>query len=277
MSRPIPLLAILRSLILVSFLVFTLFPLFWIAKTSITPTALLYSEGVRLWPSRVTFDHFAEIWRWASFQSYFANSLVTALTASAVTTCLAALAGYGLSRWDFAGKKTVGVTFLVTQMVSIILIIVPLMKLLATVGLLDSLLGLSLVYSAINLPFAIFLMQSFFDVLPVQVEEAARLDGYGRFETFTTIVVPLALPGLGATLGFVFVEAWSELFLALTLLNTETEKTLPAGLLSLVSKLGVDWGQVSAAGLIALLPAVLFFAAIQRFLVAGLTAGAVKG
>lgn len=267
----------LRWAIILVFLVFTLFPIFWVVKTAFTPTSLLYAEGVRVWPSEITFDHFAQIWRWSAFRSYFANSLATALSAAVLTTALATLAGYGLSRWSFKGRAVIAAILLATQMFSIVLIIVPLTRMMASLGLLDSLLGLSLAYTAINLPFAIFLMRSFFDTLPIQVEEAAMLDGYGRLEIFATVVMPLALPGLGTTLGFVFVEAWSELFLALTLLNSEGEKTLPAGLLALVSKLGVDWGQVSAAGLISLVPACLFFAAIQRFLVSGLTSGAVKG
>lgn len=276
MRRP-GLLTLARTVILAAFLAFTLLPIAWIAKTALTPTALLYSEGVRAWPSRSTFEHVWQIWRWEAFRGYFLNSLVVAGSAAAIATGLAVLAGYALSRWSFAGKSALTFMLLFTQMFSIVLVIVPLMKVMAVLGLLDSLLGLSLTSAAINLPFAIFLMRSFFDTIPTDLDDAATMDGLGRMEAFVVTLLPLVRPGIGTTLGFVFVEAWSELFLALTLLNSESEKTLPAGLLALVTKLGVDWGQVSAAGLVALVPAGLFFAMIQRFLVTGLATGAVKG
>jgi multiple sugar transport system permease protein len=276
MTRPFSLL-LLRGLGLTLFVVGTLFPLYWVLKIAVTPTSLLYSEGLRWWPSTASLAHFVQVWRWAQFPDYFENSVIVALSSALLATVLATLAGYALSRWKFRGREFVNLFLLLTQMFSAMLIIVPLTRLFAASGMIDSLAGLALAYAAFNLPFAIFLMRSFFDALPVELEDAAAVDGFGRLETLTGVLLPLAAPGLGATLGFVFVEAWSELFLALTLINDESKKTLPTGLMSFITKLGINWGEMSAAGLIALVPACLFFAAIQRFLVAGLTAGAVKG
>jgi multiple sugar transport system permease protein len=276
MARPASA-SFLRGLALAGFLVGTLFPLYWVLKIAVTPTSLLYSEGLRWWPSVASFDHFVQVWRWAQFPTYFKNSVIVALSSSLLATMLAALAGYALSRWRFRGRESVTLFLLLTQMFSAMLIIVPLTRLFAAGGLIDSLAGLILAYAAFTLPFAVFLMRAFFDGLPVDVEEAASIDGFGRIEMLTGVLLPMVLPGLGATLGFVFVEAWSELFLALTLINGEAEKTLPTGLMSFITKLGINWGEMSAAGMIALLPACLFFAVVQRFLVAGLTAGAVKG
>ena len=134
-----------------------------------------------------------------------------------------------------------------------------------------------MVYTAFNIPFATFLMQSFFDGIPKELEEAAKIDGATQFMAFRQIILPLTLPGIAATLGFVFTAAWSELLFALMLISGNDAATFPVGLLSFVSKFSVDFGQMMAAGVLALIPACLFFLFIQRYLVQGLTAGAVKG
>jgi len=158
-----------------------------------------------------------------------------------------------------------------------VMIVAPIFRLLSPLGLTNSLTGLVIVYTAFNVPFASFLMQSFFDAVPRDLEEAAMIDGATRFRAFRSIIVPLTLPGLAATLGFVFTAAWSELLFALMLNSSSNSSTFPVGLLAFVSKFSVDFGQMMAAGVLALLPVCAFFLLIQRHLVQGLTAGAVKG
>jgi multiple sugar transport system permease protein len=162
-------------------------------------------------------------------------------------------------------------------MFPLVMLISPIFRILAPLGLTNSLTGLVVVYSAFNVPFATFLMQSFFDGIPKELEEAAMIDGDSRFGAYRKIVLPLTLPGIAATLGFVFTAAWSELLFALMLISKGDKSTFPVGLLSFVSKFSVDFGQMMAAGVMALVPAFLFFAFIQKYLVQGLTAGAVKG
>ncbi|MCR6497792.1 carbohydrate ABC transporter permease [Shinella sp. CPCC 101442] len=274
-SRPV--LTILHRLAILAYIVFALFPLFWLLKVSVTPNDLLYSEGVRMWPSRTTFDHYAFVIAHSAFPTFFKNSLIVAGSTAITVTVLASLAGYALSRFQFRAKYWIVALMLVTQMFPLVMLVAPIFKMLSPLGLTNSLTGLVIVYTAFNVPFATFLMQSFFDGIPKDLEEAAMIDGATQFVAFRQIILPLTLPGIAATLGFVFTAAWSELLFALMLISGNDASTFPVGLLTFVSKFSVDFGQMMAAGVLALIPACLFFLLIQRYLVQGLTAGAVKG
>ncbi|ACM31350.1 carbohydrate ABC transporter permease [Agrobacterium rhizogenes] len=269
--------ALLHRLALLPYLFFSLFPVFWLVKVSVTPTDLLYTEGVRMWPSRTTLEHYLFVLINSEFPTFFLNSLIVSLGTAVCVTVLAALAGYAMSRFAFAGKTVIVVLMLLTQMFPLSMLVAPIFKMFSSMGLTNSLFGLVILYSAFNLPFATFLMQSFFDGIPKDLEEAAMLDGATRFVAFRQIIVPLTLPGIAATLGFVFTAAWSELLLALMLISQNQMSTFPVGLLTFVSKFSVDFGQMMAAAVMALVPVGVFFLVIQRYLVQGLTAGAVKG
>lgn len=262
---------------LFGYLAFALFPLYWLLKIAVTPDQMIFSEGTQLWPSALTFDNFRTVIFQTDFLSYFSNSVYVSLGTAAATTLIAAGAGYAFSRFDFGGKKLIIAIMLITQMFPLLMIIAPIYKLVASLGLLNSLTSLIVVYTAFNIPFATFLMQSFFDGIPKDLEDAAMMDGCSRFQALYKVIFPLTLPGLGATLGFVFTAAWSELLFALMLISKNESMTFPVGLLTFVSKFSVDWGQMMAAGVLALIPSCLFFIFIQRYLVQGLTSGAVKG
>jgi multiple sugar transport system permease protein len=259
------------------YLVFALFPLFWLLKVSVTPNDLLYSEGIKLWPSRATFAHYSFVLTHSDFPLFFKNSVIVSGSTAILVTLIAALSGYAMSRFRFRGKFWLTGLMLVTQMFPLVMLVAPIFKIFSPLGLTNSLSGLVIVYTAFNVPFATFLMQSFFDGIPKDLEEAAMIDGASRFRAFRQIILPLTLPGVAATLGFVFTAAWSELLFALMLISKTGASTFPVGLLSFVSKFSVDFGQMMAAGVLALIPACLFFLLIQRYLVQGLTAGAVKG
>ncbi|PSJ60842.1 carbohydrate ABC transporter permease [Pseudaminobacter soli (ex Li et al. 2025)] len=266
-----------HRLAILAYIVFALFPLFWLLKVSVTPNDLLYTEGVRLWPSRTTFEHFEFVLTHSASPIFFRNSLIVSGATALVVTILASLSGYALSRFTFRGKYWIVALMLVTQMFPLVMLVAPIFKMLSPLGLTNSLTGLVIVYTAFNMPFATFLMQSFFDGIPKDLEEAAMIDGATQFMAFRQIILPLTLPGIAATLGFVFTAAWSELLFALMLISGNDAATFPVGLLTFVSKFAVDFGQMMAAGVMALIPACLFFLLIQRYLVQGLTAGAVKG
>ncbi|MDG3441249.1 carbohydrate ABC transporter permease [Nitrospirillum amazonense] len=268
---------VLHALALAAFVAFALFPLFWLLKVSLTPDDLMYGEGVRLWPSRVTLDHYGSVLRHSQFPLFFRNSLIVSAATGLLATAAASAAGYAFSRFRFRGKAWVVGVMLVSQMFPLVIIVAPIFRLLAPLGLTNSLTGLVVVYTAFNTPFAAFLMQSFFEAIPKDLEEAAMMDGATRFQALRRVILPLTLPGLAATGGFVFTAAWSELLFSLMLNSSAAVSTFPAGLLSFVSKFSVDFGQMMAAGVLALLPVGAFFLLIQRYLVQGLTAGAVKG
>ena len=270
-------LTLAHRLAILAYIAFALFPLFWLLKVSVTPNDLLYSEGVRMWPSRATWDHYRFVIENSAFPTFFKNSVIVAGSTAIAVTILSSLSGYALSRFRFKGKYWIVALMLITQMFPLVMLVAPIFKMLSPLGLTNSLTGLVIVYTAFNVPFATFLMQSFFDGIPKDLEEAAMIDGASRFMAFRQIILPLTLPGIAATLGFVFTAAWSELLFALMLISGNQSATFPVGLLTFVSKFSVDFGQMMAAGVLALIPACLFFLLIQRYLVQGLTAGAVKG
>lgn len=277
MTRKRIVLTVLHRLAVLAYVAFALFPLFWLLKVSVTPTSLLYTEGIRIWPSRASLEHYAFVLTHSSFPTFFLNSTIVSGATAVIVTIVASLAGYAMSRFVFRGKYWIVGLLLLTQMFPLVMLIAPMFKMLSPLGLTNNLTGLVIVYVAFNVPFATFLMQSFFDGIPKDLEDAAMIDGATRFTAFRQIILPLTLPGIAATLGFVFTAAWSELLFALMLISGNQATTFPVGLLSFVSKFSVDFGQMMAAGVLALIPACLFFLLIQRYLVQGLTAGAVKG
>jgi multiple sugar transport system permease protein len=259
------------------YLVFALLPIYWTIKISVTPQDLLYSEGIRLWPSRMTLANYASVLEASDFPRYFLNSIIVSVTTAVIVTAVAAFAGYALSRFRFRGKALVSLVLLLTQTFPLVMVIPPIYRIMGQLGLTDNLYGLIIIYTAFNIAFATFLMQSFFDGIPKDLEEAAMIDGCTRFEALRRVILPLTLPGMGATVAFVFTAAWSELLFGLMLINSESQKTFSVGLLTFIGKFAVDWGQMMAASVLALIPVCLFFLFLQRYLVTGLTAGAVKG
>jgi multiple sugar transport system permease protein len=259
------------------YVAFALLPIYWTVKISVTPENLLYSEGIRLWPSRVTFANYASVLKATDFPRFFLNSLIVSVSTALIVTVVASLAGYALSRFRFRGKAWVSLVLLLTQTFPLVMVIPPIFRIMSQLGLTDNLYGLIVIYTAFNIAFATFLMQSFFDGVPKDLEEAAMIDGCTRVMALRRIILPLTLPGMGATVAFVFTAAWSELLFALMLINSDDQKTFSVGLLTFIGKFAVDWGQMMAASVMALIPVCIFFMFLQRYLVTGLTAGAVKG
>jgi len=267
----------LHYAVLLIYVVAALFPLYWLIKVSITPNDILYKQGTDLLPSRFSLEHYATVVGKSDFLLFFRNSIIVSGVTAIASTLLATASGYAFSRFVFRGKFWIVGLMLVTQMFPLVIVITPIFSIFGVLGLTNSLTGLIIIYTAFNIPFATFLMQSFFDGIPKELEEAAMIDGATRFKALVQIVAPLTLPGIVATVGFCFTGAWGEILFALLLNSSASTSTFPVGLLLYSTRATVEFGPMMAAGVLALLPVCVFFFLIQRYLVQGLTAGAVKG
>ena len=258
-------------------LIITLFPLYWILLTSFKPAGQIAEYPVRYWPRELTLDNYASLFDKSQFGSYLVNSIIVSGAAAAVATLIALLSAYVLSRFQFRGKGAVMLAFLVTQMIPAFIALGPLYQMFTNIGLVDKRFGLVLIYIAMTIPFSAIMLRGFFDNVPDSLEEAAMVDGATRFGALWRVIVPVMTPGIIATFIFNFVNSWNELFLAVTLINTDDRKTIPTALNGFISSFNIEWGPMSAAAVLTILPTMVLFAFASRWIVAGLTQGAEKG
>ncbi|MCC6335216.1 MAG: sugar ABC transporter permease [Myxococcales bacterium] len=262
--------------------VVTLYPVLWVVKLALSPTQAL-SLSVSPFPEAVTLDHFRDVVGATDAQGrwLFGRQLLASLVVSAATTLvglsLAVTAAYALSRFRFPGKQSGMQALLVTQMFPGTLMLVPLYSILQALGLIDTWGGLVLVYATTSLPFCVWMLKGYFDTIPRELEEAAIMDGATPGQVFVRVVLPLARPALAVTALFSFMTAWNEFILAATLLNDTARFTLPVALQRFVGEYKTEWGHFAAGALIVSAPVMALFFALQKYLVGGLTAGAVKG
>lgn len=260
----------------------TLYPVLWVVKLALSPTQTL-SMSANPFPTSITLDHFRDVVGATDAQGrwLFGRQLLSSLVVSGATTLvgltLAVTAAYALSRFRFPGKQSGMQLLLITQMFPATLMLVPLYSILQTLGLLDSIGGLVLVYATSSLPFCVWMLKGYFDTIPRELEEAAIMDGASPSQVFIKVVLPLARPALAVTALFSFMQAWNEFILAATLLNDTARFTLPVALQRYVGEYKTEWGHFAAGALIISAPVMVLFFALQKFLVGGLTAGAVKG
>ena len=253
------------------------FPLFWMLATSLKPSVEIFATPPRLVPAHPTLENFARLFGETAFLTFFRNSAVVSLATVAVTLSVSALGAYGLTRFAFAGREKVAGLILTTYMFAPVMIIIPFYILVKQLGIVNTRLALVLSYTTFCLPFCLWLLRAFFESIPLELEEAAMMDGAGRARAVWHVVLPLALPGLIAAAIFTFILAYNDFLFALVLITSEELKTLPVGVNDLFNATIVDWGMIMAAGVMITLPAVLFFAGVQRYLVQGWGAGGVKG
>lgn len=277
--KPTPLGRVLFALAVAFVAFWSLAPFLWQVVTSLKPASEVAAVPVRYWPSGLDFGSYVQIFKARPFATYMWNSLLVGLGTTALTTVLAATAAYAFSRLGLPGGRWVLLGILGLSLFPGTILIVPLKQLATRAGLLNSLTGLSIAYTALNLPFAIWVLKAFFDRLPKDVEEAAWLDGLSRWQTLWKIVLPLSAPAVATTAILVFIFSWNEFLIAQTLVTRDAARTVPVGIamLSGVTVYEVPWGQIAAAVVVTTLPVVVMVLAFQRRIVEGLTAGAVKG
>lgn len=258
-------------------LVISLVPFVWMAISSVTSTRELYRVPPHWLPHAPTLDHYRTV-LWASnIPRYFLNSVVISLGSTAIALVLAVFASYGFARFRFRGRRAAQAFVLVGQLLPTAAIVVPLFVILQTLGLVNTYLGLILVYTILTLPLAVWMLTSYFRAIPVELEEAAIMDGASRLAILFRITLPLSLPGVVAVVVYAFVTTWNEFIFALVFAQDASVKTLPIGIAEFMGEFTTDWGAVMAASLIMTLPIVIAFLLLQRLFVGGLAAGAIKG
>ena len=263
--------------IAVLILVVMLFPIYWMVSTALKPGKEILSLTPVWFPSHVSFDNFRSAINYPFFWNDVVNSLTVVLSVVAISIALAFLAAVSVARFGFRGRTAFVVMVIAVQMVPLNALVIPMYLLLDKVGQVDTLLGVIAYYLAIVLPFMVWTLRGFVANVPVDLEEAAMVDGASRVGAFLRIVFPLVAPGLVATAIFGFIQAWNEYIIAYVLLSSSSKQTLTIWLASFTTQHGTDWGGLMAGATLTALPVVVFFLLVQRHVAGGLTAGAVKG
>lgn len=256
--------------------IYNLVPFIWMIFTSFKTEQEAYAIPPTLWPEDFTLDAFIQILRWTNFPRYFLNSTIVSLGTAVLSTFLGTLAGYGFSRFDFRGRVALIGAILASQLLPGVLLVGPYFKLLAQIGLFNTYTGLILAFTTITLPFSTWMLKGFIDTVPQELDDAALVDGCSAFGAYYRVILPVIAPGMVATMLFAFLLAWGDLLWVLVLTSGDDKATVTLGLSRLVTQFRIIWPQLMAGSAIGTLPSLILYLFLQNYLVAGLTAGAVK-
>lgn len=266
-----------QYLALVLTVALTVFPLVWLFLTSIRSSADIFSVPVHIIPETATLTQYVSVFAQYDTMGYVWNTVIVSVATVVLVHLLAIPCAYALSRFRMPGAMLIFGLLLIMRMIPVIALAIPLFAVFAAMGLLDTVWALILSHTAAKLPVAIWLLLGFIQDVPKEIEEAAQSDGAGTVRTLVQIVAPLIAPGIGASAVITFLFTWNDLLLALTLTSSKAAQTLPVGLTNFVSQFGIDWGAMSAAGVLMVIPTLVFVWFAQGLLVKGLTTGAVRG
>ncbi len=266
-----------QYLALVLTVALTVFPLVWLFLTSIRSSADIFSVPVHIIPETATLTQYVSVFVEYDTMGYVWNTVIVSVATVILVHLLAIPCAYALSRFRMPGAMLIFGVLLIMRMIPVIALAIPLFAVFAAIGLLDTVWALILSHTAAKLPVAIWLLLGFMQDVPKEIEEAAQSDGAGTMRTLVQIVAPLIAPGIGASAVITFLFTWNDLLLALTLTSSKAAQTLPVGLTNFVSQYGIDWGAMSAAGVLMVIPTLVFVWFAQGLLVKGLTTGAVRG
>ena len=267
----------LSYLVLGFFVLVALFPVLQIFTVSLRPADRLLSTSLEIIPKNASLDNYVALFTERPFFLWLMNSTFVALVVTVTGVALASTCGYAFSRYHFIGKKFGLLSLLVTQMFPATMLLLPMYIMLVMLHLINTYIGIVVMYSATALPFCIWQMKGYYDTIPTSLEEAGTIDGCNQFQAFFKIILPLAAPALVITALFSFMASWTEYVVAAQILQDTEMWTLPLGLKSFESNLGSEWGLYGAASVIVTIPVVILFLSLSRWLVSGLTLGSVKG
>lgn len=270
-SRTVELMIVLFIVIIV------LGPFYWISTTSLKPTPEIYDPIPSLFPQQFVLDHYQTLIVGTKYLSYLKNSLIVSVTTVVLTLVISSMAAYALHRPAFRGKSLLSRLILVSYMFPGILLLVPLYQMFSKLGLVNNLMALPIIVVAFTTPMSTWLLASFFQFIPYEVEESAMMDGASRIRVLTDVIIPLLKPGLAAVGIYAFIVSWGEYMFASVMINTEMWKTLPVGLAMLIDQYRLDWGLLAAGATAITIPVIILFALMGRRFVEGLISGSVKG
>jgi ABC-type glycerol-3-phosphate transport system permease component len=265
------------GVVLFLLIVWTLAPLYWMLVTSLKENSEIYGASVTLWPSRPTLDNYRILIEETNFVIYFRNSLIVAAVTTLLSLVIAALGAYALTRLKFPGRRFFAGTLVYTYLMPSSLLFIPLLVIIRGIGLENTLEGLVFSYLGFTVPFCTWLLMGYFMSIPIELEESAMIDGCSRLGVLFRIVVPLTVPALAVVAFFSFTLSWNEFIYASVLVADVDVRTIPTGIPSFVVEDVFFWGPMMASTLISSLPPLIVYFLFQRFLITGLTLGAVKG
>jgi ABC-type glycerol-3-phosphate transport system permease component len=267
---------IMTHFILIVLSCFALAPLLWAISTAFKPDSEI-TTSLAFLPKRPTLAHFSMVMAQTPFLRWFGNSLLVAVTTTALAIGVGSLAGYAMSRWRFRGRSLFGNTLLVVQMFPGVMLGIPMFLLLTKYGLIDTLWALLVTYLTFALAFSVWMLKGYFDGIPREIEEAAMVDGLGRLGALWHVILPLAGPGIVTVAVNAFLLSWNEFFFAYVFLASNDKFTLSLGMYSYIQQFTTQWGNIMAAGVLSTIPVLIFFFMLQKSLTRGLVAGATKG
>jgi ABC-type glycerol-3-phosphate transport system permease component len=265
---------VFRYVIGILLTILIVFPFYWIIVSSLKPADQILQPD--LFPKSFTLEHYRQLFTQTSFLTNMKNSVIVSVCSMAVNVLIVVPAGFALYRMKFPGRKLISRLILATYIFPGILLLVPVYQMMASLDLVDSLLSLVIINVTFSAPFSIWLMHGFFDAVPLDLDEAASVDGAGRLRILNQIVLPLIVPGIATISIYSFIMAWTEFAFASVLIVDDNLRTLPIGLNAIMGQYTVRWGWTTAGAVLTLLPVAIFFALVGRYFVKGLTQGAVK-
>lgn len=254
-----------------------LFPFYWMVASSFKTQGELFALDPTLFPHKPTVENYLRVINMEGFKRYFYNSAIVSSSTTILSISIGSMAAFAFAWFKFKGSRTLSFSILLSQLFPIAALIVPLFILISWLKLYNTYLGLIITYLVFALPLAVWLLTGFFDSIPKEIGDAAFIDGCSYWQFYFRILLPLCVPGIAASGIYVFLTSWSEFLLALILTEGPSVQTIPVGLSTFVQHRGVDWGGVTTAATLASLPVLILFWAVQKYFVAGMTAGAVKG